>query len=214
MNSVAEKQVALQRVAEGRITKEQAAIASAVGDGHKEYAITNVHVRPNGSGSWLEATDGHILAITYAHDLRSAKPLLLPTDLLGKLAKGQRQHMLTCDGQVWVNRANGRCADLQDLNFPRVETIVASTMTAEPTFSVALDAQVLAELQKALGGSSVRLDFTAHNKPVRVSVNHGGTADDGQFGLLMPCSLCSDKWKDHAARYLESVEHSAKAVSQ
>lgn len=70
-----------------------------------------------------------------------------------------------------------------DVVYPKWPQIIP---TSGPTFTVALNAELLAGLAKALGSDgAVQLQFRGENDPIHV------TADkhSGAFGLLMPCRL-------------------------
>ena len=202
METVAE----IKMVVEGEITREQASIVHAVSEGHSGYAIANVRVSPNGDGAWLEATNGHVLAVTHADKLQCNSPVNMPPSMLAKPNKGWKHHAISFDGRAWTDRATGRMAESVEGNYPRTDDILRLTQTLEPAFSVFIDARLLLQLQKAMGCDSVRLDVAGNMKPIRVTANSGVVADDGQFGLIMPmeANRQNSTWNQRVEQFLAS----------
>lgn len=87
-----------------------------------------------------------------------------------------------------IELGNGQAFPLPDclmgINYPRWEVVLPDKA---PTFEVALDAQLLLDLAKALGtDGKVTLSFIDELSPIAVTPNYNG---NGEYGVLMPMRI-------------------------
>lgn len=183
-------------------------ISAACAKDTNRYAINGVSVlaAADGKSGMFEVTDGKMGAIKPIQDL-SVEPgaprnVIAPAKLFGKIKKGDNG-MAMLNGE-W--RRGNNIFQPEEGVFPPLDAVipegVANDTTAGAIQWIGIDANLLADLAKALGGDSdnggkVFVGIRSPTKPILVT-------DAGQsgVGILMPVGL-SDSKKDHKTAALE-----------
>ena len=141
------------------------------------------------------ASDGRALAIVPCTGT-NGHPVLIPSALFDKARRGKR-FQDTCiieDAKGGTLRAETKGGTMSvpvpktNKPYPDIDAVFPAESKRE--VSVALDAELLADLQRALGGKSVVLHFTIfqhRNRPEGIRVTCPG--DSKAKGLIMPMSV-------------------------
>ena len=140
------------------------------------------------------ASDGRALAIVPCTGT-NGHPVLIPSALFGK-ARRDKRFPDTCivedakGGNLRAETEGGTISVSipETAPYPDVDAVFPAESKRE--VSIALDAELLADLQRALGGKSVVLHFTIflhRNRPEGIRVTCPG--DSKVKGLIMPMSV-------------------------
>lgn len=169
------------------------------------YAVNGVAVVERGDGAtFLAATDGRMLSLVRAYpEDGDDMPSILGQGRVYPLAafvaarkacKRRPDASLMLNGSAYV-QADGATTEYArpDGTFPDALAIVPKNKVA---LSLCLNAELLARLQKGLGGNAVRIEIHALGREGDVDPNvpltirpiylEGPATEDGSLGVLMP----------------------------
>jgi hypothetical protein len=169
------------------------------------YAVQGVAIVENGDATYLAATDGRMLSLVRAYpedgdDVASAlgNGRVYPTAAFAaakKAAKRRTDAAVTLNGSAYVE-GDGASTEYARVDgaFPDVFGVVPK---APAVHVLRLNAEMLARLQKSLGGNAVEIHVhgtdpatgaLAHDLPLTIRPVYldGPGTEDGSFGVLMP----------------------------
>lgn len=158
------------------------------------YSIDGCSVVEHRGKHYIAATDGKMLSMVACE----VDPRQLANRLLASRSERLRRidaarMMLNGTAKVISGGAMQEWQPIAD-RFPDVCAVVNDAQKdAGKTVTVSLNAELLADLQKALGAGAVTLRIPVDNKSTPIVVEHcnagkGKGAKDGSFGLLMQIS--------------------------
>lgn len=149
-------------------------------DAARSQSIHNIHVErlEDGTGRAV-ATNGRMLVIVPVEFEEGDEPGYLTPEALkaGRKLKCGPDMSIKANGDLKL--ANGVCFPrprVNDLPYPNYRQVIP---TSEPTFRVAFNARMLADLAEAMGTEVVTLEFVDTLTAIRVSGH-------GRCGVLMP----------------------------
>jgi hypothetical protein len=168
------------------------------------YAVQGVAIVENGDATYLAATDGRMLSLVRAYpeagdDVASAlgNGRVYPTAAFvaaKKAAKRRTDAAVTLNGSAYV-QGDGASTEYARVDgaFPDVLGVVPRAPAVQV---LRLNAEMLARLQKALGGNAVDIHVheldaagkvdTSFPLTIRPVYLDGPGTEDGSFGVLMP----------------------------
>lgn len=169
------------------------------------YAVAGVAIvqRPDGS-TFLAATDGRMLSMVRAQpDDGDDMPAILgqgrvypPAAFAARRACKRRdtEASVILNGSAYV-RADGCTTEYARVDHPFPD-VLGVTPAGKPVLSLNLNAELLARMQKALGGNAVRIEIHAIGDDAEIDPSlpltvrpiylEGPASEDGSFGLVMP----------------------------